>query len=496
MPGEERSTPTGGLRRARARAALLAILASGCVVGLPVPDLGGLYNRSAQEDLSRNPIVVVPGLLGSRLENQETGRTVWGAFVPLRRQGAELALPMRAGAPLAALRDSTHAVEVLDRVRVDWLRLSVEQKAYFHLLAALGAGGYRDANLGLAGAIDYGSDHFTCFQFPYDWRRDLVESARSLDAFLREKRAYVVDELRARGIERPDVKFDVVAHSLGGLVLRYYLRYGTAEPPPPGTPPSWAGAELIERAVLVGTPNGGSLAAFRALLEGERITWILPRYEAAVLGSFPSFYQLLPRSRHARVVAEGADAPLDILDPTVWQERRWGLLDPGQAAALAELLPGRSPTERQAIARDQVEKGLARAARVQGALDVPAATPSGLSIHLIAGDAAPTPARVAVDVERRVRVVDTGPGDGVVLRESALLDERPGGQWSPRLVTPIDWSRITFLFSDHLGMTRDPAFTDNLLFVLLEEPGRGRGKASAPAREPPGDPALRYDAIP
>lgn len=26
-----------------------------------------------------------------------------------------------------------------------------------------------------------------------------------------------------------------------------------------------------------------------------------------------------------------------------------------------------------------------------------------------------------------------------------------------------------FLFTDHLGLTRDPAFTDNVLFLLLED---------------------------
>jgi hypothetical protein len=29
-----------------------------------------------------------------------------------------------------------------------------------------------------------------------------------------------------------------------------------------------------------------------------------------------------------------------------------------------------------------------------------------------------------------------------------------------------------FLFSDHLGLTKDPAFTDNVLYLLLEDPRR------------------------
>ena len=69
-----------------------------------------------------------------------------------------------------------------------------------------------------------------------------------------------------------------------------------------------------------------------------------------------------------------------------------------------------------------------------------------------------------------MRVTDRAPGDGTVLRSSALLDERVGGTWMPHLVTPIDWSRVTFLFTDHLGLTKDPAFADNVLYMLLEEP--------------------------
>lgn len=465
-----------GRRGARGRtlAAMVATaLALACARTLVYPDLGQLYNRAAQEhELERNPIVVIPGILGSRLRDAESDEIVWGAFVPLRSMGSDLALPMRRGAPLVELQDGIVADEVLDRVRVTWLNLTVEQKAYVHLLGALGAGGYRDQNLGLAGAIDYGSDHFTCFQFAYDWRRDLVESSRALDAFLREKRAYVIGEFRRRyGVDRSDVRFDIVAHSMGGLVLRYYLRYGTAEPPPPGAPPTWAGAELVDRAVLVGTPNAGSVSAFEMLLEGERPSWMLPRYEPAVVGTFPSLYQLLPRPRHARVVdGEHPHAPLDLLDPALWKERGWGLSSPSQQEVLAELLPDVPEDQRAGVAEDHQRKSLMRARAVFEALDRPAAPPPGLSLYLIAGDAEPTPARMAAGTVRDLRMIETGPGDGRVLRSSAILDERVGQEWTPRLRTPIQWTGVTFLFSDHLGMTRDPAFTDNLLFLLLEEP--------------------------
>jgi hypothetical protein len=41
---------------------------------------------------------------------------------------------------------------------------------------------------------------------------------------------------------------------------------------------------------------------------------------------------------------------------------------------------------------------------------------------------------------------------------------------SGRLVSPIDWSRVLFLFTRHLQLTRDPAFSDNMLYFLLEAP--------------------------
>ena len=72
----------------------------------------------------------------------------------------------------------------------------------------------------------------------------------------------------------------------------------------------------------------------------------------------------------------------------------------------------------------------------------------------------------------RVRVAERAPGDGTVTRTSALLDERVGRDWTPRLDSPIAWHGVHFLFRDHLGLTKDPVFTDNVLYLLLEKPLR------------------------
>jgi hypothetical protein len=75
-----------------------------------------------------------------------------------------------------------------------------------------------------------------------------------------------------------------------------------------------------------------------------------------------------------------------------------------------------------------------------------------------------------LDHNGNLTMVETAPGDSVVLRSSALMDERRPDNRTSRLMSPIKWNQVIFLFSDHRGITKDPAFTDNLLYILLESP--------------------------
>ncbi len=462
----------------------LAALAAGCTTGGRNPDLGGLYDRAARHhDEHSNPVIVIPGILGSKLLDLESRQVVWGAFSgnfadPGTPEGARLvALPMRRDTALDELRDAVLPDGALDRLKVNLFGLPLELDAYIDILGTLGVGGYRDELLGSAGAIDYGEDHFTCFQFDYDWRRDIVENAKRLHEFIRSKRTYVQTEIERRyHVADADVKFDLVAHSMGGLITRYYLRYGPQELPDDGSAPAitWAGSRLVERAILIGPPNAGSASALQQLVEGIRFAPFLPKYEPAVLGTMPAIYQLLPRTRHGRVV-DAADhgRPLgDIFDRSLWERMGWGLAAPSQDRVLQDLLPDvADPEQRRRIALDHLGKCLKRARRIARALDTPAVLPEGLGLYLFLGDAAPTPSVLAVDTgSGTLRVIEHEPGDGTVSRSSALMDERVGGRWSASLDSPVDWTQVTFLFTNHLGLTSDPAFTDNVLYLLLEDP--------------------------
>jgi hypothetical protein len=479
------------------RALLLGATATLAACGRePVADLALIYNPAARHHgIDRNPIIVIPGLLGSRLRDPASGRIVWGAFDgnaadPRTADGARLvALPftdmmMTPGSAVAA--DG-----VLDRVRIRIAGIPIALQAYAEILGTLGVGGYRDEALGLGGQVDYGDDHFTCFQFAYDWRQDNVANARRLMAFMRDKRALVQGEYARRyGMRDAPVKFDIVAHSMGGIVARYAMMYGDADLPANGSLPplTWGGAGMMARLIQVGTPNGGSLDAFRVLVDGRDFgAPIVPRYSPAILGTMPSLYQLLPRSRARPVVVAGSDTALDIHDPAVWQRMGWGIAKPGIDADLAQLMPDvGSAGERRSIAVALQARLLARARAFAAAMDRPAAIPAGTELMVVAGDAMPTTERYAANAtDGSIAVAATAPGDGLVLRDSAMLDARQGQDPTvrgPAVVTPMDVRRALFLPREHLGITRDPTFRNNILYWLLEEPRGGVTPAAARRR--------------
>jgi hypothetical protein len=447
------------------------------------PDLGGIYTQAAMRSHEEgNPVIVIPGILGSKLRDGETGQLVWGAFDggeadPETPEGARLiAIPMKEGVPIGELTDSVHSDGALDRVKVKLFGLPLQLNAYINILSTLGAGGYLDQSLASnkLNEIDYGDDHFTCFQFDYDWRLDNVENAKRLKKFIEEKKAYILEEYEKRGIQKKDVKFDIVAHSMGGLLTRYFLMYGDSDLPEDGSKPTvtWAGAEYVEKVIIVGTPNAGAVGAVETLVMGRDIGPFLPKYEPAIIATFPSLYQQLPRTRHGAVVDENGGR-LDLTDPGVWISLGWGLADPTQDEVLGWLLPDVSdPAKRREIAIDHLKKSLKRGLEFQEAIDIPGEPPQGLKLYLIAGDAVLTGSGLRVDsATGKLEVSAYAPGDGTVTRASALMDERVGGYWTPALVSPIKWSSVTFLFTDHLGLTKSPAFSDNVLYVLLEEPG-------------------------
>ena len=75
-------------------------------------------------------------------------------------------------------------------------------------------GGYREEIWDKPSEDGY---HDSIYIFAYDWRLDNVENARLL--------INKMDELK-RKLKKPDLKFDIIAHSMGGIISRYAAMYG------------------------------------------------------------------------------------------------------------------------------------------------------------------------------------------------------------------------------------------------------------------------------
>ncbi len=462
---------------------------TGCAAGPPASaDIAAIYNRSAQTiGAERNPVIVIPGILGSTLVEEPTGRVVWGAFVHGAvdtdfPEGARVfALPMQKGVPLSQQRDDVKPDGVLETLEADVGIVRVAAlEPYKGIIRSLDAGRYVDRDIlaakmkrDAAGGVDYAGLHTTCYQFDYDWRRDISENA----ARLHELIGHASDFASRQRTDGTRAKVDIVAHSMGGLVALYYLKYGKDPLPDDGSVPelTWAGAANVEQVIIVGTPSAGSVLSLKQLIEGVNYAAITPTYSPAILGTMPSIYQLMTRSRHRTVVDAATGEPVgDLYDLATWKKYGWGLAAPKPDRTLAWMLPDASEEERRSIALDHLDKCLRKAKQLHEALDRPAKAPKGLELHLIAGDVVKTPAVLAADAKSgRISVREMAPGDGTVTRASVLLDERLDGRWSPRLRSPIRWSSVRFLPQDHIGLTDNAAFTDDVLYLLLEKPRDG-----------------------
>lgn len=197
---------------------------------------------------------------------------------------------------------------------------------------------------------------------------------------------------------------------------------------------------------------------------------ITPR---AVLGTYPALYQLMPRDRHRRLRFGRADGPSPgpLYDAGTWAERGWGLLDPAQDDRLTVLLPdAANRTARRDQALAHTAQALRRAERLHAALDRPSLSP-GPDLFLVVGAGLDTPATLLLDpATAKPARMQPEEGDGVVLRASALRDEAQGNHRGAGARPDGEYRTVLLLPGEHVELTRDPVFADNLLYWLLDAP--------------------------
>jgi hypothetical protein len=388
-------------------------------------------------------VVFVPGILGSQLLRPD-GSVAW---LNLGNTLGHHDLRLPARLPFTASRDELHPGLMIGTD--DLLPRAFGFTEYADFLDLMDAAGFEP---GLGPGHRYAVH-------TYDWRRDIVESARGLARRLEALADSVGDE---------NARFHLVGHSMGGLVVRYYLRFGGSEPRP-GEPVRWLGARRTASVVQVATPNAGSVASLGAVVSGERVGFSYTTLAAAVVRRMPSIYQLLPPAGTRPLVdARGRFLDADLHDVATWERLGWGPFGPEPEPG-ADVL-----TERRFV-----RAALARARAVHEALARPAALPCPVPVHAVGGDCLLTAARALLDdgppgtpprlEARTTREQDWifEAGDGRVTRASVLGSHLatvyPSGSGYP------ETTHASFGGGDHHGVYADPS-SQNLLLRLVLRP--------------------------
>ncbi len=322
------------------------------------------------------PVIIIPGIIGSELINKDTNDVVW--FGIRRSNTDDLRLPISTN--IAGNRDNLVPRDILRSVKL--FAFLPETEIYERLANVLETtGGYKEGKWDAPTETGFEDTYYV---FPYDWRRDNVENARLL---IRR-----IDELKAK-LKKPNLKFNIIAHSMGGLIARYAAKYGDADLPGGGRLPraTWAGAKNINKIFLLGTPNEGSVSALNSLINGlgllsaNRINLPfiqdLSKYDVFTI---PAAYQLLPHAGTIRAFDENLKPlKIDIYNPLTWEKYGWtAYSDPNFTKEFSE-------TE-QKQAKDYFRLVLNRAKRLHEALDTNIGAKNPVSLYLLGSDCKPT----------------------------------------------------------------------------------------------------------
>lgn len=431
------------------------------------PDLSRLY-ASGMEEARTPPVILIPGALGSRLFDKRKRTEVW--------PGSTLHLLSGSKQDLLLPFDPVSLQPADDGLEASWLfEEALNTDFYGAILRTLRqSGGF------VAGKLGEPADPKVrrYYVFAYDWRQDNVTTAKRLDA--------LIEQLR-RDYGDPTLKVNVIAHSMGGLVTRYYLRYGTVDAleGEGAFPVNMSGAAKIGTAVLLGTPNLGSVTSLQSMILGHKVA--LTRIAPEVLATMPSIYELLPHPlTDWSVDPRGKDLDLDLYDVTTWMRLQWSVFDPTVVGRLRARF--NSPSEANAYIsalQAYFARNLERARRFIWSITLEEPT-SPVKLVVFGGDCALTPARIVIepqagravarlfpgDVQHKVFGVDYSrlmlePGDGEVTKPSLLAREalNPVAPRNDALFFPLAYA--FFLCENHERLTGNINFQDNLLNVLL-----------------------------
>ena len=217
----------------------------------------GQVDETVPEPATRNPVLIVPGILGTELFVD--GEFIWLDGLRMLFDVNDEFLTEKLG--LNSIGNSINNVEVGDIVRRVKVSPFIDVDIFEGLVSSLVEKSYEEAN--------------DLFIFSYDWRLDLDSD--------REELRNKIEAIK--GITGKQ-KVDVIAHSLGGIVVKNYIHE--------------FGGNSIDKLLFVGTPHLGAPKSAKILLYGDRfgIPWLEEDRMKELSLNSPSVYQLLPNETY------------------------------------------------------------------------------------------------------------------------------------------------------------------------------------------------------
>ncbi len=448
---------------------VLFIFLTACQVNKK-PDLALLYQPHGT-DHSNTPLILLHGSLGSKLRLVENQEEVWpGKINDLIFSNYKVLANVIKPESLEIDYAVIESYAIFD----SYSGLSI----YDDIIETLTTyGGYQLGTLEQQTPIN----ERPMYIFHYDWRQDNVHNAQQLATF--------IDSVLTKHPKHSNV--DVVAHSMGGLILRYYQRFGDFDVLPnlisadrsiPAIKTN-SQAHKIRHAIFLGTPQLGSVKPAQRLKAG--FDFNLRNIPVEVQITMPSIYQLLPHPESNWLSTIDGDAVnFDLYDPKLWQQQKWSIYDP---EVQAKIIKEAETTEQGHTELETLKaffnQQLKRAEAFWHAL-APDYEVEHEGFVIMGGSCKQTLNRLIIEkdnnkirfhesIRRQLGDAKTQknilfePGDGQVSKSSLL-----GQIHDPITHQTTETIKIkypVFVCEDHKKLTSNITFQDNLLHILLND---------------------------
>jgi hypothetical protein len=343
-------------------------------------EFGSVVDRADFTVAMREPVLIVPGIAGTVLEKASDATEVWPNVDTMLVSPSDsyldaLALNATGDAALNGAQSTVRAAAILKSATLTVGGITLfSDDFYGNLINAFKNDGYVEGQ--------------NLFTVPYDWRLDISKSVAALATKVAQAVA-----------ASPTGKIAIVAHSMGGLLVKKYLT-------------GISSASFLDKVVLVGVPELGAPYAFKILNYGDDLDIPIVNQDEIkkITQNMPSIYELLPSERY--ITADGGYI----------QDFRTGggdaKTEPLAYAATAQLLMS-DPTDHRNAAM------LNMADTFHRSVDASPAAGTAPNVYSIMGCGKPTITGYdlydngVVDLER-------GSGDGTVPDASAMDMETSG----------------------------------------------------------------------